>query len=137
MLHYCPNLVDTSVITSDSRIILPWTIIQFNDSYSIMEFFHEGVKFRLEDDDCVLHAALLDMKSICLIMWICHYPLLLLSSFGKYLQYKVDRPNSIISAARHNEEISLSFIESVTERNKRDALYNNIVSFFTSSSLIY
>ena len=57
MSQYCPNLVDTSVITSDSQIILPWTIIQFNDSYSIMEFFHEGVKFRLEDDDCVLHAA--------------------------------------------------------------------------------
>ena len=62
MSHYCPNLVDTSVITSDSRIILPWTIIQFNDSYSIMEFFYEGVNFRLKDDDCVLHAAFIGHK---------------------------------------------------------------------------
>ena len=108
MSHYCPNLVDTSVITSDSRIILPWTIIQFNDSYSIMEFFHEGVKFRLEDDDCVLHAAFIGHEKHMLDHVDLSLPLVaVVSSFGKYLQYKVERPDSIISAAHHNEEISL------------------------------
>ena len=60
---------------------------------------------------------LLDIKNIIMLDHVdLSLPLVaVVSSFGKYLQYKVDRPDSIISAA---EEISLSFIEPVTERNK-------------------
>ena len=84
----------------------------------------------------ILHAAFIGHEKHMLDHVELSLPLVaVVSSFGKYLQYKVETPDSIISAACHNEEISLSFIEPVTERNKRDALSNKIVSFFSSSSL--
>ena len=62
--------------------------------YSILEFFHEGVTFRLEDDDYVLHAAFIGHEKYMLDHVDLSLPLVaVVSSFGKYLQYKVDRPD--------------------------------------------
>ena len=85
-----------------------------------MEFFHEGVKFRLEDDDCVLHAAFIGHEKHMLDHVELSLPVVaVVSSFGKYLQYKVETPDSIISAACHNEEISLSLMsQSLKETNE-------------------
>ncbi|XP_019864446.1 PREDICTED: uncharacterized protein LOC109593786 [Amphimedon queenslandica] len=52
------HFVTTSVISTDSNVVLlPWTIIQFNESYSVLDFFLVAVKPWLDNEDCTLHSA--------------------------------------------------------------------------------
>ena len=52
------HLVTTSVFPSSNnyKFLLPWTITGFNESCSVMEFFDESIKLRL-DSDFLLHSA--------------------------------------------------------------------------------
>ena len=52
-------------------------------------------------------------------------------AFGQYLQYKVNSETDAVIFPKEN--FSLSFPGPIAERNRKDALYNKIVSFFNSS----
>lgn len=58
----------------------------------------------------------------------------IIPSYGKYLQFKVDLLN-ISVPEDHDVQDDLSFISSIRERNKKDALFNKVVQFFNASSV--
>lgn len=134
MAYLCSDmrLVTTSVVT-DHKMLLPWTITQFSDSCSIMEFFDSTLKPRL-DEDCSLHSALVGKEKHLLDLVDINLPLVaVIPAYGQYLQYKV--ANTIDDIIVPEESLSLSFPGPIAERNRKDALYNKIVTFFNSSSV--
>lgn len=60
-------------------------------------------------------------------------------SFGRFLQYKVsierNSSPSLTDIEEGTEEEQLHFVLTVNERNRKDALYNRIISFFNSHSV--
>ena len=126
------RLVTTSVL-SDCKFLLPWTITQFSDSCSVLEFFDETVKPRLVDN-CFLRSALVGKEKHLLDLVDVNLPLVaVVPAFGQYLQYKVNSETDAVIVPKEN--FSLSFPGPIAERNRKDALYNKIVSFFNSSSV--
>lgn len=86
------NLVNTSVFCRTSKTtILPWTIVQFESSHTIRDFFDTAIKPRLSYIDCTLLSALvgpdkssLDSVDISITL------LPVINSFGRFLKYCVD-----------------------------------------------
>ena len=116
-----------------SKFLLPWTITQFSDSCSVLEFFDETVKPRL-DDNCFFHSALVGKEKHLLDLVDVNLPLVaVVPAFGQYLQYKVNSETDAVIVPKEN--FSLSFPGPIAERNRKDALYNKIISFFNSSSV--
>ena len=100
------HLVTTSVLSScnDYKFLLPWTITQFNDSCSVMEFFDESIEPRL-DSDCLLHAALVRQEKHLLDLVDVNLPLVaVIPVFGKYLQYKVNFKDDVAVAVTSIDE---------------------------------
>ena len=130
------HLVTTSVISTDSSVVfLPWTIIQFNESYSVLDFFLIAVKPRLDNDDCTLQSARVGQEMHSLVHVDTNLPLIaIVPSHGKYLQFKVNVP-SIHTTEDVTIQEDLSFISPILEKNRKDALYNRIVHFFNGSSV--
>ena len=132
------HLVTTSVLSScnDYKFLLPWTITQFNDSCSVMEFFDESIKPRL-DSDCLLHSALVGQEKHLLDLVDVNLPLVaVIPAFGRYLQYKVNFKDDVaVAVTSIDERFSLLLPEPVRERNRKDVLYNRIILFFNSSSM--
>lgn len=101
------HLVTTSVYSScnDYKFLLPWTITQFNDSSSVMEFFDESIKPRL-DSDCLLHSALVGQEKHLLDLVDVNLSLVAaVPAFGRYLQYKVNFKDDVAVAVTSIDEI--------------------------------
>lgn len=135
--HSLPQLISTSVIANDQRYLLPWTITRFSDTSSVIDFFLETVKPRLENDCCLLQSALVGHDKHSLDLVDISLPLIaVVSSFGRFLQFKITLPNNDVSMSlAENVDTSLSFIQPINERNRKDTLYNRVISFFNSSSV--
>lgn len=129
------NLVTTSVING-YKFLMPWTITNFNESFSVLEFFNETVKPRL-DVECLLLSALVGQERHTLVLVDVNLPLFaIVPEFGRYLQYKVQSTDDgVATATGIDESFSLSLPEPMRERNRKDVLYNQIISFFNSSSV--
>ena len=131
-------LVTTSVLSSSNnyKFLMPWTITRFNDSYSVLEFFYTSIKPRL-DCDCLLSSAFVGQEKHLLDLVDVNLPLAaIIPAFGRYLQYKVNfKDDDAVAAADISENDSLSLPEPVRERNRKDVLYNHIISFFNSFSV--
>ena len=125
------HLVTASVLSSSNtyKFLLLWTITRFNDSCSVMEFFNESFKPRFESDR-QLHSAYVGQEKHLLDLVDVNLPLAaIVPAFGRYLQYKVNDDD--VAAAVVNESIPLLLPETVHERNRKDILYNQIISFLT------
>ena len=131
-------LVTTSVVSSsDSSIVLPWTIIQFDELYSVADFFTMTIKPRLEIDECLLQDARVGQAAHLLVLVDMNLPLMaIIPTFGRFLQFKVSisDPTKVTVDSNEPQEVAL-YIPVIPERNRKDALYNKIVSFFKSTSL--
>uniref|UniRef100_A0A1X7TME8 Uncharacterized protein n=1 Tax=Amphimedon queenslandica TaxID=400682 RepID=A0A1X7TME8_AMPQE len=129
------NLVTTSVMNG-LKFLMPWTITQFDESFTVLEFFNETVKPRL-DIECLLLSALVGQERHTLVLVDINLPLsALVPEYGRYLQYKVQSTDDgVVTATDTDESFSLSVPEPVRERNRKDVLYNRIISFFNSSSV--
>ena len=131
-------LVTTSVVSSsDNSIVLPWTIIQFDELYSVADFFTMTIKPRLEIDECLLQDARVGQAAHLLVLVDMNLPLMaIIPTFGRFLQFKVSisDPTKVTVDSNEPQEVAL-YILVIPERNRKDALYNKIVSFFKSTSL--
>ena len=131
-------LVTTSVVSSsDNSIVLPWTIIQFDELYSVADFFTMTIKPRLEIDECLLQDARVGQAAHLLVLVDMNLPLMaIIPTFGRFLQFKVSisDPTKVTVDSNEPQEVAL-YIPVIPERNRKDALYNKIVSFFKSTSL--
>ena len=67
MAYYSNMLLVTTSVLSDCKFLLPWTIAQFSDSCSVLEFFDETFKPQL-DDNCFLHSVYVGKESIYWIL---------------------------------------------------------------------
>ena len=87
-------LVTTSVSSNDSSIVLPWTIIQFDELYSVAVFFMITIKPRLENDECLLRDACVGQAAHLLVLVDMNLPLKAIiptsgTSFSSKLAYLI------------------------------------------------
>ena len=137
MTHNLSQLTTSVVSSSDSSIVLPWTVIQFDELYSVADFFTMTIKPRLEIDECLLQDAHVGQAAHLLVLVDMNLPLMaIIPTFGRFLQFKVSISDLTKVTVDSNEaqEVAL-YIPVIPESNRKHALYNKIVSFFKSTSL--
>ena len=104
-------LVTTSVVSSnDSSIVLPWTIIQFDELYSVADFFTMTIKPHLENDECLLQDACVGQAAHILVLVDMNLPLMaILPIFGRFVQFKVSisDPTKVTVDSNKPQEVAL------------------------------
>ena len=110
---------------NNSKCILPWTLTQFNESSSVLEFFTNDVKPRLRSADFSLVSAHLGHDMNSLIFVDINLPLVAIVPWhGRFLQYKVSVTYTSIPESITEEEQEESLPSSpFDQRNRKDALY--------------
>lgn len=127
-------VINTTVFCDQSkRTVLPWTILQLKEeSHTFDDFFLEIVKPRLETPHCKLlstyigsQKSSLDPVDTDLIV------LPVVSSFGRFLKYHVE-------CCEDSLRVELEVPgPSVNVRNKKDLLYNDLISLFLSLNSVF
>ncbi|XP_019863167.1 PREDICTED: uncharacterized protein LOC109592033 [Amphimedon queenslandica] len=136
------RLVNTSVL-SDSKILLPWSIIRLNDeAITIEEFYRDCVEPRLEGNHFQVSSAYVgqDRNSLDLVDELSLPVLSVVSLFGPFLRYLVvsTSPSPVHNdVSTHNSTLLTVQAYSVNERTRKDKLFNDIVSFLASSSVSF
>ncbi|XP_019864027.1 PREDICTED: uncharacterized protein LOC109593359, partial [Amphimedon queenslandica] len=136
------RLVNTSVL-SDSKILLPWSIIRLNDeAITIEEFYRDCVEPRLEGNHFQVSSAYVgqDRNSLDLVDELSLPVLSVVSLFGPFLRYLVvsTSPSPVHNdVSTHNSTLLTVQAYSVNERTRKDKIFNDIVSFLASSSVSF
>ena len=131
-------LINTSVMSSTNRIILPWTILQLTEeNITILQFFSITVRSRISEYDCELLSVHVghDMNSLYHVPDTSLPVVAVINSFGRFLRYNV----TVAVTESANEQASTFhtvslFVQPVNERTKKHRLFNDIAKFLTSSS---
>ena len=140
-------LVNTCVISTTTRLhYLNWTILSVdNELYSIQDFFECSVKPRIITANNISSVAACigpDKQSLDSVDTDLQL-VLVIKSFGHFLKYIVDCDppvvateieESVHSSVPHNNTItnSFTFVELIHEKNKKDKLFNDIITFLKS-----
>ncbi len=135
-------VVNTSVFCEQTkRTVLPWTICQLpEESHTFDDFFNEVVKYRLPSDCRLLSASIGPTKTSLDPVDTSLAVIPVINSFGRFLKYFVelcqDDSGRLLEGTRDSSVSScssiLAFVTPVNVRNKKDQLYNDIISLFVS-----
>ena len=139
-------LVNTCVISTMKQHYLNWTILSVkNELWSIKDFFDCSVKPRLRSavntssvtacvgsDKSSLDSVDTDLQLV-----------LVIKSFGHFLKYIVDSDPSAATVMEESipysslppDTNSFALVKLIREKNKKDKLFNDLVTFFQSQSV--
>ena len=144
------NLVNTSVMSTDNRTLLPWSILRVTEeANTISDFYRDTVNIRINEIDSrggeqyVLVSAYVGQERSLLDFVDVNLPIVaVVASFGPFLKYLVssnteservalvtDSPQSSNTVAAPSQFVSL-----VNVRTEKDKLFNDIIGFFVSAS---
>ena len=140
------NLVNASVtLLSPSKTLLPWTIMQVTETeHSIKDFFSNNVTSRLSNNYNLETAQVGRDKFILDNVDISLPIVAVVLSFGPYLKYIVSGiPNCCIALSdtetaepdRSGYCPLSTLLHPVTEKNRKDKLYNDLLHFLESFSV--
>ena len=136
------HLVNTSVVSS-SRTLLPWTIIQIKEEeHSVSDFFLMNLKPKISDYNCELMSAFIGQDKNSLDEVDISLPIVpVISSFGRFLRYSVeieshDNSAQTVSELPSNMSLIVNTVHPMNQRNNKDKLYNDVLSFLVSAQLM-
>lgn len=137
--------MNTSVFCHSSKTtVLPWTIVQLKEeTHTFKEFFDCTIKPRLNVSCTLLSALVGPEKSSLDLVDTSIQVLPVLSSFGKFLKYNIEaeRCNDLESqcslsqsseGTACSESGRMGFLSPIRVKNKKDALFNDLVAMFVS-----
>ena len=137
MFHF----VNTSVV-STNQTFLPWTILQVTETeHSISDFFTASVKPRITGFDCNLLSASIGQDKFSLDEVDISLPIVpVTTSFGRYLKYSINpfcAGSPSLSDVQSSDDRTLLSIclQPIKQRTMKDKLYNDLLSFLTTSDL--
>ncbi len=138
-------VVNTSVfLEQDKRTILPWTIIQVvEESHSFADFFADVIRPRCSLACQLVSAFVGPCKSSLDPVDTTLQMVPVLNSFGQFLKYIVEFNESDQNSVHTSLSIdgcgsigvrqpNMDFVTPVNVRNRKDQLYNDLISFFKS-----
>ncbi len=141
------NLVNASV-TSSTEILLPWTILRvIDDEDSVSDFFNNIIKPRIEHECELLSAHVGQCKNSLDQVDVTIPVMAVVCAFGHFMKYSVNVLNNQYASTSSTGEppseksrpdllpVS-SCIQSITQRTRKDKLFNDLITFLDSMNVV-